>query len=219
MDVFSNPQAALILSLSASVCYGMKARSPPSYFRMVLKTTATTALSLMVALRAKSTIHVLALLFGAIGDAFLAWDGELSFLSGLGSFLIAHLLYIVLFVTHGEGCQAVVGNTWKIAGSLAMMLLTPCMIGLLMPRVERGMKAPVSVYSIVITIMALTSLAVSNDRVISGAILFTISDTILATDKFLVSPNSTHRSWMQYAVWILYYSGQLLIATGLLETM
>ena len=57
-----------------------------------------------------------------------------------------------------------------------------------------------------------TGTAVSDvKRILTGALLFTASDAILATGRFLVAPESSLQAWMQPAVWVLYYSGQMLI--------
>jgi uncharacterized membrane protein YhhN len=68
-----------------------------------------------------------------------------------------------------------------------------------------------------IFVMAITALMLDSNQVILGAVMFCSSDSILAAERFLVSPTSFHRSWMRYAVWVLYYGGQLLIALGVLS--
>lgn len=97
-----------------------------------------------------------------------------------------------------------------LAGLVLVLLVT------LLPRIARDLRLPVLVYSLTIFTMAVTATAIRTNRqqVLMGALLFTASDSILATDRFLVSPSSLHRSTMQYAVWTLYYTGQLLIALG-----
>jgi uncharacterized membrane protein YhhN len=44
----------------------------------------------------------LALIFSAIGDVFLMFDEQIMFLSGLGSFALAHLFFIIFFVKQVE---------------------------------------------------------------------------------------------------------------------
>ncbi|KAL2174442.1 YhhN-like protein [Thermothelomyces heterothallicus CBS 202.75] len=90
------------------------------------------------------------------------------------------------------------------------------MITILVPRIDQGLRPPVVLYSLTILVMALTALTVDSSRVVAGSLMFSASDAILATDRFLVSQASSHRAWMQPAVWVLYYFGQLLIAVGLL---
>jgi uncharacterized membrane protein YhhN len=100
------------------------------------------------------------------------------------------------------------------AASLAILVFT--MIIILLPRVARDLRLPVLIYSLTIFTMAVTATVVETNirQVLTGALLFTASDAILAADRFLVSAKSPYRPTMQYAVWTLYYSGQLLIALG-----
>lgn len=164
-----------------------------------------------------------ALGLGSLGDAFLAWDDETSFLCGLGSFLVAHLLYIAVFVQHeGSGMQLqpkldVLLNGWRAAATGGLTLLVPGMIASLVPRIGPELRLPVVVYSLVIFVMALAALTLDSTQVITGALMFAASDSILAADRFLVPPTSPVRPLMQHAVWLLYYPGQLLIAVGFLS--
>ena len=86
----------------------------------------------------------------------------------------------------------------------------------LLPRVGPSLRLPVLAYGVAILMMGLSALTLDNYWILAGAILFMASDTILATEKFLVSAISPHRDWMRYAVWVLYYAGQLLITLGFL---
>ncbi|GAB1313710.1 hypothetical protein MFIFM68171_03920 [Madurella fahalii] len=213
--------AVLAASVGAAILYGARVRSPPSRLRMMVKTSSTALLSAVAAMRDGPLLLVGALALGSLGDAFLAWDDETSFLCGLGSFLVAHILYIALFIKSGAAGEAqhqiLLDGSWRtlVAGTLA--LLVPIMIFLLMPRIGRALRPPVVVYSLTIFIMAVAALTLESSQVVTGALMFTSSDSILAAERFLVSPASSHRAWMQHAVWVFYYSGQLLIALGLLS--
>ncbi|KAL2142039.1 hypothetical protein VTI28DRAFT_1609 [Corynascus sepedonium] len=215
-----NP-ALLTGSIGAAVLYLAMVRVPPSRWRMVVKTASTALLSAVTAVRDGPLLLVGALALGSLGDAFLAWDDDGSFLAGLASFLVAHLLYIGVFLqtnaNYQEGIQAVL-QSWRAAAAGGLILLISGMIFILMPRINTELRAPVVLYSLTIMVMALTALTLGNDRAVVGSLMFSASDGILATDRFLVSPASSHRPWMQYAVWILYYSGQLLIALGVLPS-
>lgn len=217
----------LALSVASSVLFGINTRSPRSLGRTVAKTSATALLAALAALRGGSegsALLPLALGLGAVGDAFLSWsDGDGVFLAGLANFLVAHVLYAKLFVDqqpggHGGGfpqMSLLLGETWRVFVAGLMGLAAPGFAAVLLPRVGRGLRVPVAVYSAVITAMFACALtAVESTQVVAGTLLFTASDMILASDRFLVSADSVHRPWMQYAVWTLYYSGQLLIALG-----
>ncbi|KAH7165185.1 YhhN-like protein-domain-containing protein [Dactylonectria macrodidyma] len=214
MSVQNN--AILVLSLSSAIIYGLRSRAAPSYFRMVAKTLSVALLSVLVVKNDGPTSLATALSFSATGDAFLAWDSEGAFLGGLANFLASHILYIALFIQAGRGWQLILSDGFRTLIALSMALLAPFMVVLLMPRVGRVLRVPVVFYSTAILGMVLSALTMDNNQIVLGAILFALSDTILASGKFLVSATSPHRSWMDYMVWVLYYSGQMLIAVGVL---
>ncbi|KAK4130806.1 YhhN-domain-containing protein [Trichocladium antarcticum] len=215
----SSSSAVLAASIGSAILYGTLVRSRPSRWRMVVKTASTAMLSAATAMRGGSLLLVGALALGATGDAFLAWDDEASFLRGLGSFLVAHILYIAAFVQHdSDGLNLeVLLSGWRAVAAGALALLAPAMIASLLPRIGRELRPPVVVYSLTIFVMALAALTLDSSQVITGAIMFTGSDSILAADRFLVSPTASYRPWMQHAVWVFYYVGQLLIAMGFLS--
>lgn len=227
MSSFQLPQAheltspdnlILAVSLTCALLFWINVRNPPSLPRTAAKTASTALLSCLSAARRGPTLLSLALALGATGDAFLAWsDGDAAFLGGLSSFLAAHVLYIKLFVEVGGDTSLLLAETWRTSLAVGMGLVAPGINVLLMPKISGKLRGPVAAYSAAIFLMFMSVLTVSNRQVVTGALLFTTSDVILASDRFLLSPQSAHRPWMQYAVWGLYYSGQLLIALGLAE--
>lgn len=212
--------ALLVLSLSAAVSYGLNNRTPPSVSRMIKKTSAIGILSILSITLHAPLLLVAAQSFGAIGDSFLAWEGAEAFLCGLGSFLIAHLFYIALFVQSGGGIEALLSENWRVFSASLMMALAVGMLTKLLParKVKRdGLQIPILVYSMAICAMVLAALTMDGSRLIFGAIMFTFSDTLLAIERFLLPPISRNRAWMEHTVWALYYLGQLLIMVGLLD--
>ncbi|KAL1835760.1 hypothetical protein VTJ49DRAFT_6099 [Mycothermus thermophilus] len=220
IEVLSTLSSGLLAaSIGNAVLYLAVVRSPPSRWRMAVKTMSTALLSAFATAQGGPSLLAGALALGSLGDAFLAWDDETSFLYGLASFLAAHILYAALFVTSPHDLpplQTITG--WRAAVAGGLSLLVPAMIALLMPRIGRELRPPVVVYSVAIFVMAMTALMLDSSQVILGAVMFCSSDSILAADRFLVPRNSSFRRWMQYAVWILYYAGQLYIALGVLST-
>ncbi|KAB5529011.1 YhhN-like protein [Coniochaeta sp. 2T2.1] len=217
-SVPSLPNAELLTSLSASLLYLQCVHTRPSVWRMSVKAGSTALLSALSTTQNGPLLLSAALLLGAAGDAFLAWDGDTTFLCGLGSFLAAHILYIILFAQRGSGKARILGSSWRmVAASFLVCAFAPIMLSALMPKVARDLRLPILVYTSAIIMMVLTALTLDNPVLVSGAICFTVSDAVLSVDKFLVSSTSAHRHWMPYAVWILYYAGQLQIAVGLLD--
>lgn len=207
--------AFLAVSGAAALAYAALLRAEPGRSRMFFKTAATALLALFAVARGKALLLVPALGLGALGDAFLAWPGDEAFLRGLGSFLVAHLFYIALFMRIGAGTALMTSHGWRQGLATSMLALAPAMSLLLVPRVPPALRLPVMAYSTVILAMVLAALTVSSTQVVAGAVLFALSDTMLSTDEFLLAPDSALRPPLQHGVWALYYSGQLLIASGL----
>ncbi|MEJ5311971.1 MAG: lysoplasmalogenase [Anaerolineae bacterium] len=149
----------------------------------------------------------LALSFG--GDIALMFQtNRKAFMIGLVLFLLAHVAYAVTFTRLG-GLQAIV---WLAAPVLAAL-------GLGIYRLFRGglgaMKGPVIVYIVVISVMVNQAVATFNSSTFSvvqawmiaiGAVLFYISDVILAANRFW-KPFQYNRISLAF-----YYAGQFLIA-------
>jgi uncharacterized membrane protein YhhN len=158
----------------------------------------------------------LGLLFSLGGDVFLMLPRE-QFIPGLVSFLIGHICYLI-----GFNATGILIN----AASLILLVVVLFTGYRVYQRVATGLKAsgnnklklPVLIYSIVISLMlfsALTTLIRSDWRIFaavfasSGALLFFISDSTLALNKF-VSPIPNGR----VIVMVTYHLGQILIALG-----
>ena len=205
----------LILSLISAIAHIPSVLSSPSYPRMATKTASTALLSALAYQRGGPLLLAGALALGSLGDAFLAWEGEGNFLCGLASFLAAHILYVILFAQSGGGKEQLLAETWRVGtATVFVVILAPTMTALLVPRVAKDLRLPIIAYTATIGAMVLAALTADSQLVVAGAALFSTSDSILAAEKFLIDPASPHSPWMKYAVWVLYYSGQLLIALG-----
>ncbi len=131
---------------------------------------------------------VLALIFSLLGDVLLMFQEKNSifFLLGLSAFLIAHIFYIIFFhkVRVKENIKS---NPWLL---VVVVIYYATLISLLSPYLA-DMKIPVLVYGIVISFMfmlAVHMLFVKNKPagqwMMVGALLFIMSDSILAINKF-----------------------------------
>lgn len=144
---------------------------------------------------------VAALLLGLAGDVFLMLPSD-AFLPGLGAFLLGHIAYVLGFVSTG-----VSGPRALVAG-LAMVVL----IGLVLPRVLRGARAQgkpalvpaVAGYALVIGLMVVTAFASRLPLAAVPALVFVVSDTLIALRRF-VAP----RRWMPVAIMGTYHLAQV----------
>lgn len=156
----------------------------------------------------KNKILYLALFFSFLGDVFLMFDKEIFFLLGLGSFLLAQLSYIKLFGLH---------KNLKIIPSLIFAVYSVTYISILKPALPNGMLIPVVLYCISLTLMGISALnrnilTKGYFAVLIGAILFIISDSIIAYTKFL-NPIAFSSFWVMST----YGIAQWLIVKGWLD--
>lgn len=159
---------------------------------------------------------VAALLFSWTGDIFLQLrrDRGRYFVPGLAAFLMAHICYTAVFVKQ-QGNETILHNrTW---------ILIPVIIygfGLILFLYNNlgKKKVPVIIYSITILCMLTSALSIYGKvdqrsflLVISGALLFVISDSVLAINRF------GHRfRAAQACIMTTYVTGQFLIIMGYL---
>jgi len=153
-----------------------------------------------------------------IGDVLLIYqDNAKAFVWGLVAFLLAHVMYIASFVY----LQVVVIQSQNKGGeALAALALAAVAVGIyryLSPGLGK-MRAPVIAYIVVISVMLHRATAIALVQpgpatqailIFAGALLFYVSDAILAANKFRMDGKMPH-----YRLWNLstYYTGQLLIA-------
>lgn len=131
---------------------------------------------------------LLALLFSLLGDILLLFvaKNEIFFLLGLASFLIAHIFYIVFFypVRIREKIN------WKPWLLVLVLAYYAALVALLLPHLG-DMQIPVLVYGVVISCMLMLALhmlflanKIAGQWMMTGALLFVISDSVLAINKF-----------------------------------
>lgn len=158
------------------------------------------------------------LLFAWAGDLFLLGEGDLAFLLGLGSFLVMQVCYLVAFLrVPGPGLV----RAWKIA-LVPYLILWVLLVVLVWPGAA-DMRIPVLVYSGVIIAMAVAALdlvlripQVLAWRVAGGALLFVVSDALIALTSFGPLTSSPGTSALIMAT---YVAAQGLIVTGFTEAL
>lgn len=122
-----------------------------------------------------SKLFLTGLVLSFFGDLFLLF--KWGFLPGLGSFLLAHVFYIISF---RKKTQNTIWKFWPII----LGLFATALLVFLFPYLKE-MKVPVIIYAVVISVMMYTALKTHNRNLIVGALLFLISDTLLSISLFL----------------------------------
>ena len=178
-------------------------------FALILLAASAYSASVRGLLDSKTRLLLAAALAGSLaGDVFLMFQGF--FIPGLVSFLVAHLFYVALFKR---------GQVWfPHRGALAATLgIGVGMYAFLwMGGLPPALRVPVAAYVLVIALMAAQAMGRATVlrsgpalRVALGAGCFMLSDSLLATDRF-VTPLPLA------PVWVLstYYAAQVLIVSG-----
>lgn len=125
------------------------------------------------------------LLFSWAGDVVLEFEGL--FMPGLGCFLLAHIMYLLVFF-NTPGKNVIFRNLWYLL--IPVILSGTGLIFYLYNDLD-AMKIPVILYSIVILTMLTGAInrlekvkRASYYFVLAGAILFVVSDSAIAINKF-----------------------------------
>lgn len=148
-------------------------------------------------------LFLVGLVFSSFGDFFLDYDRVNWFIFGLGSFLVAHLFYIMsLAPVEKKRLSLVV--LYSVYG-LSMFWL-----------ISSGLKdlfIPVLVYMSVLLMMGITTLisTKSNSWLIIGGLCFVASDSLIGINRFYINIPYSH-----LAIMITYYFAQYALTNGII---
>lgn len=156
-----------------------------------------------------------AMFFSWMGDIFLMFEDSNTswFMAGLGSFLLAHITYILFFI-RVRRLQAYPVKR-NIPALLLIGLYAVLLTGFLFPYIG-SLQLPVAIYALAIAAMLAAAIhAFTNSDgharryCITGAVLFLCSDSLLALNKF-------YHSFPAAGVWVMatYALAQFAIVKG-----
>ena len=159
-------------------------------------------------------------LFSWGGDLFMMFAADfLYFVLGIASFLVAQILYIFLFL-----------RTINISGKKPFLKKRPIWLIpyiayglivyiLLFPHLDMVLRAAIFIYMVAILIMSVMALnrygnghPISFSYVFAGSLLFVVSDTMIAINRFLVEI-----PYEGLFIMTTYISAQYLIMKGILK--
>jgi len=153
-------------------------------------------------------LYVFALIFSFFGDVFLMFSGELYFIIGLVSFLIAHLLFIKIVIN-----QIQKQPISKVIISIIPFFVLFLGLILFLKNFLDDLLIPVIIYGLTIctfgTVSLINYLSTKSKKsllMLVGAIVFISSDSVLAINKFY---NSSHL--LEIIIMITYVLAQYLI--------
>ena len=202
----------LLASLSAALAYPLLWDAGLGDAALILlKGAGVGLLALLAATQARSTdgwLLAAVMAFGALGDMLL----EISFEVGAAAFALGHVVAIALYRRNRRASPST--SQWLLAAALPLF-------GAAMPLLLLGSGSPqligFTIYSLLLTSMAAAAWLSRFPlyRTGLGALLFVVSDTLIAAR---VGPLG-NAAWASYAIWLLYYLGQLLIFLGVSATL
>jgi uncharacterized membrane protein YhhN len=210
--------ALAALGLAAAVAYGVYfLRRPPTWLRAGVKTLAIGAPAAGFIIAGAPFPLVLALVASALGDFFLAFDKKWGLPLGILSFLIAQLVYFEIFtaIWFFSGDNSPLWPRYLAMG--ALIATTIAFLIWMAPRLG-WMAFGVVPYSIAITGMAAMAMWLPWDGwpAMVGAVLFVVSDFVLATELFRLPQDASVQRVTAPVVWWTYVAAQALIVAGIL---
>jgi len=152
---------------------------------------------------------LIALVFCLGGDVLLALGSQKTFLAGLVSFLLGHVMYAAAFFT-----VVTVGRAMAVA-TVVLMAVAVWVWRWLEPHLGE-MQTPVLAYIVIISIMVCSAAGLAANpkvpdaaqlTILTGAILFFISDLFVARQRFVADAHVNRQIGLP-----LYYAGQFLLA-------
>ena len=195
----------------------------PDWARYVSKPLLVTLLAVYFFRATRGSISGLrrlflaALIFSILGDTWLLFSGPRFFLLGLGCFLITQLGYLAAFLSYRPSTPGYLQR--RPGAALPLLLYLGLLIAYLWPDLPPAFRAPVLVYSVVITGMALGALHLRDAlpqplfrRLFAGTLFFLLSDSLIAFSRFKADDTAAPL----YALLIMatYLLAQYMIATS-----
>ncbi|MXO90291.1 lysoplasmalogenase family protein [Pontixanthobacter aquaemixtae] len=199
----------LLASLVAAIGYYalIMTGQPVGEIWLMLVKGAGVALLAVYALQRHSSfaarLLALVLILSALGDMLI----ELSLIWGGAAFFASHLAAIALYLRNQRHISTI---SQKVLGA-ALLLITPIMCWLL------TRDPAVTAYGVALGAMAASAWMsrFSRYRVGLGAVLFVVSDWLI----FYGIGHPDGSMIPSLLIWPLYYCGQFLIATGVIQTL
>ena len=195
-------KSIITIGLSSMAFYFIGVYTDSFIVRMITKPLPVIAmLVLLKPINHYSKFIFTGLLFSVVGDLLLEYSASL-FIYGLIAFLLAHITYIVAFFKRSKRIALIPLILLMAFGIVIYWLLYP----------ELGnMAHPVLIYIIVILIMSWRAAAQGNyDKnaiyAVGGSVLFVLSDSIIAFNKFYVEIQHAG-----YLIMLTYWAAQSLL--------
>jgi len=167
------------------------------------------------AYQTSKTIIYIGLFASFLGDLFLIFTGNGYFLAGMAAFLITHICYTIFFLK-ANNVKFNKATEFVIA-TIVVTIVAIKLLGFLKPYLGE-LALPVKIYMAAICIMTATAANLLGDKKLKnlgltyflpGALLFVLSDSVLAINMFLYKDTI-----LKVVVMLSYGYAQCLIVQG-----
>lgn len=199
--------ASLLFGLSYPLSWGMPIAEPLSIAWKMAGVALLTGYALRRHATGEFALLATVMAFWALGDGLL----EIDMVWGALAFAAGHVVAIWLFLRHRRVHPVF---SQKLL-AVAVFLLAP-LIAYYLPA-DRGWGVQASVYTLFVAGMA--AMAWNSNfpryRVGLGAMAFVVSDLLI----FARMGPLAEAGWIGLAIWLLYYGGVLMVATGVVTTL
>jgi uncharacterized membrane protein YhhN len=149
-----------------------------------------------------------ALVLSLLGDVFLMQPRDV-FIAGLGSFLLAHLAFIVgLWL---DDVTAAALATGLAVAAVAVLVIGTRILGAVRRGEHADMAVPVGAYMAIISLMLASAIGTREPLAIGGAALFYASDALIAWELFVKA-----QPWHRLAIIVTYHLAQAGLTLSLL---
>ena len=189
------------VSLSAALAYLPMTVRAPSILRSVFKTVPVALLAVIAWWQGGSWVLVAAFVASAMGDLALSLDGKIAFLTGMISFAVAHLAYLVVFLPFYGGVTVWAFVLVALAGVMAIAMW----------RNAGELRGPILGYIALICMMGIVAFGVVGVAWVPvAAAFFIVSDAMIAVHMFMWQPRVRGIEVLPPAIWATYMAAQLL---------
>jgi uncharacterized membrane protein YhhN len=154
------------------------------------------------------TWRIIAFVFCLLGDVFLMLPRD-AFVPGLASFAVAQICFAISLLNEDV-------TTLRLLIGLAIIvpatiILARRFIRHISASGHKELVAPVMVYMVVIATMAISAIAGGTAIGIAGAVVFMLSDSLIAEHRFV-----KERAWQPVGIMVTYHAALAGLALGLL---
>ncbi len=208
---FVESRPYLLLSLIFGISYFfIRDSSVPGLYQMLWKGAGVAFLALYALRRhpsfdAKLLAAVMA--FGSLGDMLI----EIDLIWGAIAFIGGHIVAIWLYLRNRRESVSFSQKSFAI-----LLIPFTVFIAWLLPG-DRGLAAGIAIYALFLAVMAAMAWtsSFSRYRVGAGALMFVVSDLLIFAREGALAESVI--PWL--LIWPLYYFGQFLICTGVIQTL